>query len=151
MTIQTTYTAHQGKGYAGQLARPNEAYSLDKGQAGEAVKAGDGVIFDGMTSVKPTSDAGRLEVNAIVSYDVGVVADGGISYAADQSLKLAVAGVYHLVAGEDLSYGDRIIFNQTTGKWVKAASNADPKLLVTVIQGGANGDLIEARIHGLTR
>lgn len=157
MTIQSTYSNYPGQGYAGQIARANEAYALDRGAAGEAVKAGAGVIYDGTSAVKPTSAAEQLLVNAVVSYDVGVVASGAIEYAEGDILKLAVGGVFYLTAGETLVYGDTLVYDYADDDWVKAPAvtvddvTSQPKLLVTVVTGGASGDLIEARIHGQIR
>ncbi len=157
MTIQNNYSTYSGKGHAGMLARANEAHAFDRGQAGVAVKGGEGVFFDGTKFVKPANEAQRLNVTSIVSYDVGVVASGEIEYAADTMVKLAKSGVFYLVAGETVVCDDALIFDHTSGQWVKAPAvtvddiTTQPKLLVTVVTGGANGELIEARINGQTR
>ena len=170
--IQTVYNRYQQKGFVGALVRPNAPYEYDNGLAGVTVSPGQGVWYDASNNDfrLPTSAAERLLVVGIVSYDPGTVqsnlasvpsgsnSDTDIEFAADANIKIGVRGSFFVVAGEALEYGDQLVYNQTTERWVAApALTADatslPKASIVCIERAAvaDGDIIEVRHNGVVR
>ena len=131
--IQTSFARHLQKGLPGQIARPNAPHDYDLGIAGVEVKPGQGVYYDAGTNkwILPTSDATRKLVTHMVTYDptsfntdIAAPTTNNITevvFAADALIKLASFGSFFAQAGETLENDDAVIYNQTTGKWIKYA------------------------------
>jgi len=167
MTIQTNYNRHQSKGFVGTKARPNAPYNFEQGEAGVAVRPGQGVLFDiaNQVYVLPTSAVEQLEVTHIVAYEMGTIQTGTaipagansdvlVEFAAGDVLKLADEGHFFVTGGETLVPGDEVKYDHATDKWVKHA-NADldgnPRKSVVVKVGGADEELIEVQLQAGTR
>ena len=124
MAIQTTYARHQRPGFYGDVSRPIPPCIFDVGLTSVAVKPGYGVLYDA-TADKwriPTTDAERLDVMGIASFDSAVKAnaDGVIEYPAEAIIKVGVMGHFYAKAGEALEYGDLAVFDHGNDKgWIK--------------------------------
>ena len=178
MTIQQQFNRYQQIGYPGSLARPNSPHIIERGEAGVSMSPGAGVYFDQTNNDwrLPTSDAERLLVTAVVSYEQGTVqstrsggtpsgsnSDQEIVFAADDPIRLATNGDFFVIAGEAMERDDVLVYNQTTGRWIKApAATADqtasPRKTIQFVGGSqgatsaANGDIVIVRVaHGLNR
>lgn len=123
MVIQDRYTAHQRRGFHGDVARPVPPCIYDTGRVSVAVRPGYGVLYDPTQDRwrLPTTDAERLEVTGIVGFDSSVVgnSDGQIEYAAGAVVKIGVMGHFYAEAGEALEYGDPVVFDQDDGDWIR--------------------------------
>ena len=131
--IQTTFSKHLQKGLPGMIARANAPHDYDMGVAGVEVEPGMGVYYDAGTNkfIKPTDAATRKLVTHIVSFDptsfntdIGAPTTNNITevvFAADAIIKLASFGSFFGLAGATLENDDAIVFNESTGKWIKYA------------------------------
>ncbi len=170
-TIQTQYNRYQQVGFPGQLARPNAPHDFDRGQAEVALSPGQGVFYNSTENKwqLPTSTAERLLVTAVVGYDTGTVqntitqpaganSDQQIVFAADSVVKLQTEGSVYIVLGGTLEYGQTVVYNQTTGRWIAAPAIINdnitslPKRVITLNStGGADGDVVEVKLGSLVR
>ena len=124
MAIQTEYSRHQKAGFHGDVSRPVPPVVYDTGQVSVAVKPGWAVLYDASADKWriPTTDAERLDVVGIVSFDSGVRANsnGVIEFEADDVIKIGVTGHFWAKAGEALEYGDLVVFDHGADKdWIK--------------------------------
>ncbi len=174
MVIQSTYARHQRRGFYGDVARPNTPHFYEVGQTSVAVKPGDGVLYDATEDkwALPTSDAERLEVSGVVSFDSAVKAnaDGVIEFAANALIKVGVMGHFYAKAGEALEYGDLVVYDEADGDWIKYSRTVDdysgtvdatgvsdyvrgailglPKTSVIATTKASSGGLVELRFSG---
>ena len=174
MTVQKTYRRHQRAGFYGDVARPMPPCVFDLGQVSEAVKPGDGVLYDASDDKwrLPTTDAERLEVAGIVSFDSAVTpnSEGAIEFAANSVVKVGVVGHFFAKAGEALAYGDLVVYDEGDGDWIKysrtvedysgtvdasgisdyvrEAINTLPKTTVIATTKADSGGLVELRFSG---
>jgi len=131
MPIQTSFSRHLQKGLPGQIARANAPHDYDMGVAGVEVEPGMGVYYDAGTNkfIKPTDVATRKLVTHIVSFDptsfntdIAAPTTNNITkvvLAADSIIKLAVLGSFFGLAGATIENDDAVVFNESTGKWIK--------------------------------
>ena len=174
MAIQNEYARHQRPGFYGDVSRPVPPSVFDLGQVSVAVKPGSGVLYDA-TADKwrlPTTNAERLDVTGIVSFDSAVVAnrDGVIEYPVDTIIKVGVMGHFYAQAGEVLEYGDLVVFDQVAGDWIKYtrtvedfsgtvdasaisdyvrdAINTLPKAPIIAVSDAVAGGLVDLRLSG---
>ena len=123
MVIQDSYSRHQRAGFYGDVARPVPPCIFDVGQVAVAVKPGAGVLYDA-TDDKwrlPTTMEERLDVSGIVGFDSAVKgnSDGVIEFVADSTIKVGVMGHFYAKAGEALTYGDLVVYDEVDGDWIK--------------------------------
>ena len=166
-SIQATYSYSQQKGLPGQCARPNAPWDQDLQIVNEIVSPGMGVFYSASDDafVLPTSEAERLLVTHIVSFDptssneANALLAGNnnseVVFAADSVAPLACFGSFFVLAGDTLENEDPVVYNETTESWIKyepssPTANDIRKVAFTVYMDpnatAADGDIIEVRI-----
>lgn len=134
--LQREFGRYPGRGYPGDLARPDEPHAFDIGLArvpagGRAPRPGDAVYYDEVNDrfAVPTNAAQQRAVIGIVSYDPGKVAgtvsplpdDGNsdvfVEYADGEEIKVGVLGTFWVTAGSAMKYGQPCSMATDDFKW----------------------------------
>jgi len=132
-SVQRDYRRYPDLGRIGDLVRPTEPHAFDLGLAhvptnGRKPRPGDSVYYDTNANgfAVPTSDAQRLIVCGIVSFDPGVVqgrlsaapsganSDQFVEFDDEDPIKVTVFGTVWVMAGAAMEYGQQIVQDSYT-------------------------------------
>ena len=172
-SIQDVYALYQGRGYPGQLARPNAPYAFQQGTAGvvtgTSLRSGYGVKYDQTNNDfrLPTSDADALEVIGIASYDMGAIqssltatpdgenSDQVIEIRDNRPIRVGLEGWFWAIAGGALEFGDILRYDPDDENWRKittpTAISGLPRLVASCAEFSVpSGELFQMRLSGVT-
>lgn len=155
LVIQQQYNKYQGKGLPGVISRTNRQFTLDLvGQAGEDLKAGDGVMLDTTTRMyrKPTNAAEQLLVLGVVhlkQFQTNVDANGDILVPKGKVFELVTSGhVYVVLSAAVKKWQPALSAIDGSGTFATGTPASPAKNPFFFDEDGEEGDLVSVRING---
>lgn len=126
--VQSVYATYPEKNFPGNIARPGEPMSIERGLLRVATgtrnpRPGDALMFDrGENRFRlPTSASEARQVVGILGYDATEIQSGAdldtVSFSDNDEIRVNTFGTFWVTAGEALRWGDRLIWNTANQKW----------------------------------
>lgn len=174
-SIQQTYEIYPGRGFPGDVARPNEPMRIDSGTlhvpagATRMPRPGDAVYYDTAENkwAIPTDAAQSLLVAGILHYRKDEVANTSdiVEFRDDAEIEVARFGTFWVVSGGAIEYDQLIQWDRSDFQWdgipvaaaptdvagVLAILHRVPIVCASRAGASAAGEIIEAHIGSRVR